>query len=111
MEIKIVEKHCIITPLSPCLNEWELSRLIPELKKHSQFKIGLDLSFVQDCTFNFIEFLLNFKELNLFNIPSNIFVILNCMKLNNLLNLFVSEQDFLTSSHRLVMRDFYLVER
>ena len=110
MEIKIFGENCIISPLSPILEERETLRLADELRNIKGYKIGLDLSYVDSCSIEFIEFLKNTENINLFNIPQNVFVLINLMKLDKIVNLFVSETDFLTSSHRLLNRAFTLVK-
>ena len=109
MEIKFDKCNCIITPLSPELGKRETDKIAAELDLLSNCRIGIDLSFVKDCSSYFLDFIYNCKNINLFNIPSNIFVLLNCMNLDKAANLFVSEYDFLNSSHRLLNRRFSVV--
>ena len=61
MEIKTSQKFCIITPLTPKIDSRETIRLIKEIKNFSDKTIGLDLSFVEDCTIEFIEAIKNTK--------------------------------------------------
>ena len=55
MEIQSSQKFCIITPLSPKLDARETNRLVEELKSHAHQTVGLDLSYVQDCTIDFLQ--------------------------------------------------------
>lgn len=110
MEIRVRDNHCIITLLSPKVGARETARLIEECKSYLGYSVGIDLSFVNDCTIDFIEALIKMQNINLFNIPSNIFVLLNSMNLDKILNLFVSENDYLDSSHRLLNRKFAIVK-
>ncbi len=108
MEIRLSDKFCIITPLSPKLNFGECKRLFNEIKANSDLRVGLDLTFVQDCTIEFIEELYKLNKIGIFNIQSNIFALFNIMKVDKCVNLFVSEQDFITDKNRLVNRNFYI---
>lgn len=108
MEIRETEKFCIITPLSPKLGARESSRIGEEIAEISK-KIGIDLSFVQDCTIDFINQLTSLKNISLFNIPSDIFAILTSMNLDKSIPLFVSELDFLDDKHQLLNRKFSIV--
>ena len=110
MEIKETEKYCIITPLSPVMDLRQSSRIGSEIEIRPYSNIGLDMSFVKDCTIEFIEKIKSFKNLSLFNIPSDIFVMLNCMNLDKKLNLYVSEIDFEEKKHRLLNRNFCIVK-
>lgn len=111
MEIKETEKLCIITPLSNKLNKRESNRLFEALK--SEIKgTALDLSYVEECTIDFIECLKEIcktKQVGIFNIPSDIFVLFNIMKLDKLASLYVSELDFEEESRRLINRQFSIV--
>ncbi len=112
MEIQLIENTCIITPLTfkADLREW--GRLNEELQRYKNFKLGLDLSFIQDCTFDFIEALSEFAKSNkigLFNISSDVFAIFNLMNLDKHAELFSSELDFFETSHRIINRKFALI--
>lgn len=109
MEIRENEKYCIITPLSPKLDFRQVSRIGEEINIRPYTQIGLDLSFVKDCTIDFIEGVKDLKNLSIFNIPSDIFAILNCMNLDKELDLYVSEEDFTSQKHRLINRRFSVV--
>lgn len=109
MEIKTSGNFCILTPLSIKIDKIETEKIANELNLHSNMQIGIDLSFVRDCTFDFVNMLYNISDIALFNIPSDIFSILNAMNMDKKLNLFVNEWDFLSNKHRLLNRKFSLV--
>lgn len=111
MEIKETEKLCIITPLSTKLNKRESNRLFETLKAEIK-GTAIDLSYVEECTIDFIEGLKEIcktKQVGIFNIPSDIFVLFNIMKLDKLASLYVSELDFEEESRRLINRQFSIV--
>ena len=107
MEIKTSDKYCIITPFSQIINAYEADKIICEIDKNR--RTGLDLTYVSECTIDFIEKMSNIKNISLFNIPSDIFALLNAMNLDKKLNLFVSELDFIANQHRLIKREFSIV--
>ncbi len=107
MEIKTFDKYCIITPFSSKLNEYEANKIASEID--SSLRVGLDLSFVTDCTIEFIDKISKIKNLSLFNISSDIFTLLNIMNLDRKINIFVSELDFLDDQHRIINRKFSIV--
>lgn len=112
MEIQLIENTCIITPLTPKADFREWGRLYEEFKKYSKYKLGLDLSFIEDCTFEFIEALTDFSKshkIGLFNISSDVFAIFNLMNLDKHAELFSSELDFFETSHRIINRKFALI--
>jgi len=109
MEINVKDNCYIITPLSPKLTDWETGRLREELANKTMQKTALDMSFVQDCTIDFIDEIKQHKGISLFNIHSDIFAILVSMNLDKTLKLFVSEMDFLNDKHQLLNRKFSLV--
>ena len=109
MEIKETEKYYIITPLSPKLSERESLRLGEELLNIQNKRVGLDMTFVHDCTIDFINQLVNFKNISLFNISSDIMALLTSMNLDKSVALFVSEIDFLNDKHQLLNRHFSIV--
>ena len=109
MEIQISDKYCIITPLSTKLNEHESERINNEISTLNDFKVGIDMEYVKDCTVDFIENISKYSNLSLFNVQSDIFSLLTFMNLDKHLNLFVSENDFITNSHRILNRKFSLV--
>ena len=57
MEIKTSDKYCILTPMSPTLDGYESLRLFDEISEHQNLNVGLDLSYVQECTIDFLEML------------------------------------------------------
>ena len=109
MEIKLFDKFCILTPLSPKLDARECKRLYEEVKNYSGFSIGIDLTFVQDCTVEFIEGLYKITPLSMFNISSDIFTLFNIMNVDKQAFLYISEQDFKENKHRLINRRFNIV--
>lgn len=111
MEIRENDEICIFAPLSPRLGLRESARLLENIKSETR-KIALDLSYVQDCTIEFIEGLKEIaktEKIGVFNIPSDIFVLFNIMKLDTCANLFVSENDFEENARQLVNRQFRCV--
>lgn len=110
MEIKLFDKFCILTPLSPKLDKRECIRLYNEIRNYKNLSIGIDLTFVQDCTIEFIEELYKITPLGIFNISSDIFTLFNMMNVDKLVNLFVSEQDFKENKHRLINRKFNVIQ-
>lgn len=109
MEIFDTDKYCIITPLSSKLGKRETERLTYEIQRICTRKIGLDLSYVKDCTIDFIEQIKNIEFVELFNIPSDIFALITSMNLDKSLKLYVSELDFINNAHQLLNRKFTIV--
>ncbi|MBR1776933.1 hypothetical protein IJ750_07670 [bacterium] len=105
MEISISDKYCIITPLSPKIQNSDIKRLSDIINQCKNFNIGLDMSTVKDCTIDFFENIRKFNNISLFNIPSDIFVILTIMKLDKTINLYVTKEDFIKSYHRVLTRN------
>ncbi len=110
MEIKSTEKYNIITPLSPKLSERESLRIKKEILSEKKAKIALDMSYVKDCTMDFIKQVLTIKNVSLFNIHSDIFAMLLSMNLDKSLKLYVSEIDFIEEKHQLINRQFSLIK-
>lgn len=110
MEINETEKYCIITPLCPKLDSRQAGRISSEIKSRLLSRIGLDLSFVKDCTIEFIENIKNIKNLSLFNIPSDIFAILTCMNLDSQMELYASETDFVEERRKILNRRFHVIK-
>ena len=108
MEINLSDKYCIIKPLSPKITKREAERLIDEAKNQEK-NLAFDMSFVNDCTIDFIELARNIKNLSLFNINSDIFSLILSMNLDKKFKLFVSELDFLEDRHQLINRKFSIV--
>ncbi len=108
MEIRSSQKYCILTPLSPKLDEYQAERLSQEIKNNSTLTVGIDLSFVDDCTIEFLETVKSTKTA-LFNISSDIFSLLNMMNLDKTIPLYTTEEDFKLDKHRLLNRRFSIV--
>lgn len=109
MEIRENEKVCIIAPICTKLDEYKIRRVLEKAKNDNR-KVAIDLAYVKDCTIDFIDGLKDFsKELGVFNIPSDIFVLLNMMGLDKKVKLYVSEIDFEEDSRQLINRKFSLV--
>lgn len=109
MEIDVKDNCFIVTPLSPKLSDRETQRLCEELEGNYTERAALDMSYVQDCTIEFIDGIKKFKNISMFNINSDIFAILTSMNLDKVINLFVSEQDFINDKHQLLNRKFSIV--
>ena len=109
MEINLINDCKIITPLSPKLTDWETDRLREEFTNDYAERTALDMSYVQDCTIDFIDEIKQHSGMSLFNINSDILAILISMNLDKTLKLFVSEMDFLNDKHQLLNRKFSLV--
>ena len=109
MEIKTSDKYCILTPMSPTLDGYESLRLFDEISEHQNLNVGLDLSYVQECTIDFLEMLRNIKTVSLFNVPADVFALLNFMHMDKCVNLFVSELDFKANRRRILNRRFSIV--
>ena len=110
MEIMTLKKHCIITPLSPKLGLREAIRILEEVKSVNDLQIGFDLSYVKDCTFEFVEEIKKLKNISLFNITSDIFALFTFMNLDKVFNIYVSRNDFLENKHRILKRNFSILQ-
>ena len=111
MEIRENNKMCIYAPLNNILNKYESDRLFNDILKEKR-EIAIDLANVNDCTIDFIENLKQVahnKKIGIFNIPSDIFVLFNTMKIDKCVELYVSELDFIESSRKLINREFSLI--
>lgn len=111
MEIRENNKICIIAPLVGKLDKRQSIRIFETIKKDSR-KIGIDLNYVSDCTYDFIEEIQTYSKTNkigIFNIPSDLFSLFNVMEIDKFAQLFVSEQDFLNNSRQLINRKFAVV--
>ena len=64
---------------------------------------------IKDEFFNQIKEFALTRKLSLFNISSDIFVIINFFNLDKIFNLYVSELDFEEEKHQLLNRKFSLV--
>lgn len=109
MEIQYSENFCIITPLAPKLDARETRRLADEIEAAgTDFSVGIDLSFVQDCTIDFLKTIMGSKA-GLFNIPTDVFTLITLMNLDKFINLYVTKDDFLEDKRRMLNRRFRLV--
>ena len=83
MEIRENKNLCIITPICNIINGRRITRILDKIKQETR-KVAIDLSYVQGCSIEFIEALgsINNKEIGIFNIPSEIFVLFNIMKMD-----------------------------
>lgn len=109
MEIVTQDKLCILKPLSPILDKREADRLFEEVYMHDSYNIGIDLSFVQECTSDFMLSLDKHTEISMFNIPSDVFTLFNIMNIDKKINLYVSETDFRENKRRLLNRKFFII--
>ena len=110
MEIRDNDKICIIAPICTKLDGYRVKKILDKIETETR-NVAIDLAYVQDCTIEFIEGLKNLtnKNLGIFNIPSDIFVLFNVMKLDKSVKLFVSENDFEEDTRQLISRNFSLV--
>lgn len=109
MEVIVSNNNYIITPLTPKLDERETQRLKEEICAARELPVGIDLSFVKECSVDFIDTVINTKNISLFNIPSDIFALLTIMNVDKNINLYVSKLDFLAGKRRIVKRNFTLL--
>lgn len=109
MIITTSNNFCIITPIANSINDRETLRIKEGIKENEGYNIALDLSNVEDCSIDFIELIKSSNNISLFNICSDIFAILNVMRIDRLANLFATEYDFKTNKHRLLQRKFKIV--
>ncbi|MCQ2739377.1 MAG: hypothetical protein MJ237_04030 [bacterium] len=111
MEITEYEDFCIYAPLSSKLDGHECERLVLELISETR-PVAIDLSYVNDCSTEFIvrlKQLVSIKNFGIFNIPSDIFAIFNLMGLDKTFNLYVCEDDCKSSIRQLVNRKFSVI--
>ena len=111
MEIREDNKFYIITPLCRKLDSRESQRVIAEILKENRL-IGLDLKFVFDCTFDFIEAIKEVcqkKSIGIFNISSDVFATFDFFEVDKFAKIFVSELDFEEDSRQIVNRHFSIV--
>ena len=111
MEIRENDDLCIFAPLSTKMDSYESSRLFREIEKENR-KSAIDMTYVTDCTIDFIEKINEFcgkKKISIFNISSDIFALFNVMKTDRYANLYVSELDFAEQTRQLVNRKFSVV--
>ena len=110
MEIRENSKVCILTPLVAKLDSYSIKRIFDRIGKESR-RVAIDMNYVQECSVEFFDRLKNLtnNELGLFNISSDIFVLLNVMDIDKTAKLYVSEMDFEEDSRQLINRKFALV--
>ncbi len=111
MEIRENKNIFIITPLCSKLTERDTERIFKKVSKETR-QVAIDLNYVTDCSIEFIESLKELatkKTLGVFNIPSDIFVLLNIMNLDKNIKMFVSELDFEENSRQIINRKFSVV--
>lgn len=111
MEIRENNMHYILAPLSKKIDARESNRIFKEIANEKR-EIALDLNYVEDCSIDFydkLKTLAQKKKIGIYNIPSDIFVILNTMQLDKYVNLYVSKLDFEENTRRLINRNFALV--
>lgn len=110
MEILIDDNYCIITPFSPKLLREDVERLKYEINNNTNKKIGIDLSYVNESVIDFFELLKQMTNICLFNVQSDIFVLLTAMNYDKLTKIYISENDFKSSTRQLIKRNFQLVQ-
>jgi anti-anti-sigma regulatory factor len=110
MEIRENDTLCVIAPIQNELSDYKVKRIIDRINRETR-KVSIDLSNVDSCSNFFIESLtkLKDKDLSIFNINSDIFVLFNLMNIDKTLKLFVSELDFEEDARRLINRKFSIV--
>lgn len=111
MEIRENNYTYIIAPLSSKLTHRESQRIFEECS-NTERRIALDLSFVTECSLEFLNTLKALSEkksISLFNIPSDLFVLFNIMQIDKLAKLYVSELDFISDARQIVNRKFVIV--
>lgn len=110
MEIRDNDKICIIAPIRSKIDSYTSKRILERIKRESR-EVAIDLSYVEDCSIEFIEGLKNLsnKGIGVFNIPSDIFVLFNIMNLDKTVKLFVSEIDYKEDARQLVNRRFAVI--
>ena len=110
MEIRDNDNICIIAPISAKLDDYNVLRVLKRISKETR-QVAIDLSYVEDCSIDFIEGIkvLANKNLGIFNIPSDIFVLFNIMGLDKTVKLYVSESDFKENTRQLINRKFSII--
>ena len=110
MEIRFNDDLCIIAPLCNKIDERATQSILKKISKESR-KVAIDLNYVHECSIEFIEALKNCvdKNLGVFNIPSDIFVLFNIMNVDKHVKLYVSEMDFEENSRQILNRKFKLI--
>ena len=108
MEIRENEKVCIFAPLSPYLDKYESTRLANNINIEAR-EVAIDLQYVEDCTIDFIDFIRKIsttRKVGIFNIPADIFTLINIMGIDKITNIFVNELDFEQNQRQLINRRF-----
>ena len=107
MEIRENKNILIIAPICTKVDKFKSDMILEKIISEKR-QVAIDLKYVQDCSIEFINTLksLPAKRIGVFNIPSDIFVLFNIMKVDKLVNLFVSEIDFKENSRLLINRQF-----
>lgn len=111
MEIRDNENFCIIAPITDLVNSYKISKILNKAANDNR-NIAIDLKYINECSIEFIEglkCLCNKKEIGIFNIPSDIFVLFNIMNLDKIAQLFVSEADFEEKTRQLINRKFSII--
>ena len=110
MEMRFNDDLCIIAPLCNKIDERTTQCILRKISKESR-KVAIDLNYVQECSIEFIEALKNNvdKNLGVFNIPSDIFVLFNIMNVDKHVKLYVSEMDFVENARQILNRKFRLI--
>jgi len=110
MEIRYNKNVCIIAPICKKIDSFKTKCILEKIQNENR-QIAIDLAYVQECTIDFIEAIKKLAEKNLgiFNIPSDVFVLFNIMDLDKTAKLFVSELDFETNSHQIINRKFAII--
>ncbi len=109
MEIITNNEYCIITPFAQKADKYEMERIYHTVSACHAKRVALNLGYVKDCTIDFLEGLGKIENISLFNIPSDIFVIINCMNLDRIFNLYVSKLDFINKKRRILNRKFSVI--
>jgi len=110
MEIRDNKSVCIIAPICEVLKGNRIKRILKEINKESR-KVAIDLNYVQECSIEFIDALnsIRNKEIGVFNIPADIFVLFNVMNIDKRISLYVSEMDFIENTRQLINRKFAII--
>ena len=110
MEIRDNDKICIIAPICTKIDSFKTSCILKRINRETR-RIAIDLSYVQECSIEFIEAIktLSDKTISIFNIPSEIFVLFNIMNVDKSAKLYVSELDFKSDSHQIINRKFAII--
>ena len=110
MEIRENDTLCVIAPIQNELNDYKVKRIIDRINKETR-KVSIDLSNVDSCSNFFIESLIKLKDkdISIFNINSDIFVLFNLLNIDKTVKLFVSELDFEENTRQLINRKFSIV--